>query len=133
MVRQPPANGNQKRAKDRTLRLEWRSRIRMGQFSTLGNVDVRRLVSPDLNAELLMDLRALQWLAGELGRPEEVRAWREQAETLSRNMVQGLYDSEDGLFYDVHIDDGYFSIGSREPVSSRFGPAFLWIPRGSSK
>ncbi len=94
------------------------------------NVDVRRLVSPDLNAELLMDLRALQWMAGELGRPEEVRAWREQAETLSRNMVQGLYDSEDGLFYDVHIDDGSFH---RVKTPACFLPLWAGVPLDTAR
>lgn len=88
-------------------------------------VNVKELVSPDLNAELLMDLRVLEWMAGELGRVEEVRDWKEKAETLSRNMLDVLYDSTDGLFYDVNIRDGSFR---RIKTPACFFPLWTGVP-----
>jgi len=61
---------------------------------------------------------------------EELRAWREKAETLSRNMVRGLYESDDGLFYDVHIDDGSFH---RVRTPACFLPLWAGVPLDSTR
>jgi hypothetical protein len=59
------------------------------------------LESPDVNAFLVMDARALAAMAEELGLAEEARSWREKADALAKRIVDTMYFPEEAMFYDV--------------------------------
>jgi len=60
------------------------------------------LISPDLNALLYLEMRAMAFLAGRLGIPSD---WTSRAEELKKSINQYLWDEKDGCYgtYDVTI------------------------------
>jgi hypothetical protein len=66
--------------------------------------------SPDLNAFLVMDCRSLAAMADELGKPDEAKKWRDQADHLAHQIVDTMYFPADAIFADVKT-------GSHEKLS----------------
>jgi len=58
--------------------------------------------SPDLNTYLVLGMQSLAEMAGLLGMSSESRAWGRRAETLTRRMLEDMWDEEAGLFRALH-------------------------------
>ena len=65
------------------------------------NEPVSGFESPDLNSFLVMEMRSLALMAGELGLPQEQAAWKTRADTLAKLIVDACYFPEEAMFYDV--------------------------------
>ena len=59
------------------------------------------MLTPDMNACYLGNLRALAAMARMLGLPVEADVWEKKAEDVRRRMFEYLWDEEDQYFYDV--------------------------------
>lgn len=66
--------------------------------------DTRRLAAPDLCAYVVLQLEALSDLADALGRGLEAARFRDEAAALRERVEAGLWDEDDGLYYDRHVD-----------------------------
>lgn len=62
------------------------------------------ILSPDVNAVLYGNRRALADMANALGKPEEETEWLKKAQALKTRMTELLFDSSDDYFYDVGRD-----------------------------
>ena len=91
-----------------------------------GNQNLAGFESPDVNAFLVMDARCLALMAGELGRPAEARAWREQADTLGKLIVATMYFPEEAMFYDVKAGTHEKLSGVKTP--NMFLPLWAGVP-----
>jgi glycogen debranching enzyme len=50
------------------------------------------------------DMQHVALIAGELGRPDEARRWRQHAETLSAKIHVALWNEQDGFYHDLRMD-----------------------------
>lgn len=93
----------------------------------LGNQALRGMLeSPDINAFLVMDGRALARMAGELGFAEEANAWRDQADALAKRIVETMYFPEDAMFFDVKTGTHQKLSGVKSP--NMFLPLWVDVP-----
>jgi hypothetical protein len=84
------------------------------------------LESPDVNAFLVMDARALARMADELGLADEARAWRERADGLAKLIVDTMYFPEEAMFYDVKTGTHEKLSGVKSP--NMFLPLWAGVP-----
>ena len=59
------------------------------------------MLAPDMNAVFYGDRMALSYMAEELGKTEEAKAWHKKAEQVKGKMFELLYNKEDEFFYDL--------------------------------
>jgi hypothetical protein len=79
-------------------------------------VGVPRLC-PDLSATVYGGRVALAAMAKTLGKHDEAARWEQDAETLRRLIITGLYDPQDAAFYDLDTDNKFVRV--RSDVISR--------------
>jgi glycogen debranching enzyme len=58
--------------------------------------------SPDINTHLQIQMMALAKIAECIGKPEDAARWRTKAETLTRLMIEQLWDEKLGYFHALH-------------------------------
>ncbi len=68
--------------------------------------------SVDLNAYLFAEKLYLATLAEALGKQEEAKTYREEAELLKKRIQIQFYDREDGWFYDTNLEGNRFIKGA---------------------
>jgi hypothetical protein len=85
-----------------------------------------RLESPDVNAFLVTDARCLAKMADELGRPEEARAWRGQADVRAKRIIDTMYFPQEAMFYDVKTNTHEKLSGVKTP--NMFLPLWAAVP-----
>lgn len=65
--------------------------------------------SVDTNTHLYLECRALGWMAAQLGRRAEARAWTDAAAVLKRLIQRHLFNPAAGVYQDRCITDGRFT------------------------
>ncbi len=65
------------------------------------NQPVSGFESPDLNAFLVMEMRSLALMAGELDLTKDKAQWRDHADKLAKLIVDDCYFPDEAMFYDV--------------------------------
>lgn len=81
--------------------------------------------SPDINTYLQVDMISLAVIAEILGRKNEASRWRRKAKTLTKRMIEHLWDEETGIFRALHNEKPI-------PVLAPFNLYPLWtgqLPR----
>lgn len=82
--------------------------------------------SPDVNAHLYLELRALERMALELGLAAEAAEWAAAAEDLGTAINELLLDPETGMYQDRHIASGrftgYLTAGCFIPIYAGLAP-----------
>jgi hypothetical protein len=91
-----------------------------------GNEPIYGFDSPDLNAFLVVELRCLAAMAGELGRPQEAESWQEHAAQLGQLIVDTMYFPEHAMFFDVK--EGTREIYSGVKTPNLFLPLWAGVP-----
>lgn len=84
------------------------------------------VTSPDLNTYLVVQMENLAFMAHALGRKQEAATWRRKADSLTRSMVDVLYDPQRGLFQALHD-------GQAIPERTPFNLLPLWTGRLESQ
>jgi hypothetical protein len=82
--------------------------------------------SPDVNAFLVMEMRCLSRMAGELGFANEAAGWRDRADKLGKLVVDCLYFPEEAMFYDVRVGTHEKFSGVKTP--NMFLPLWAGVP-----
>ena len=60
----------------------------------------------DMNSYLLRQLYVTSEIASILGLTSKAKKWEKEADNFGKQMMKVLYNKEDNLFYDVHIESG---------------------------
>lgn len=68
-----------------------------------------RFETPDLNAHLYLEMKALGLIARTLGRAEQAEAWEERAERFGQILHERLFNPEAGIYQARRTEDGKFS------------------------
>ena len=89
----------------------WDTSIRWDHGYRKATGDDKRLWAVDLNCYAVMHYRALAYLAGRLGLPDEQRRWIEDADALSARINERLWDETTSSYLD------------RDRISGAFRPA----------
>lgn len=74
-----------------------------------GHSRPNQFVSPDVNSQLYLELRALAQMARELGRNREATAWDERATALAGRIHAHLFNPVAGIYQARSIVDGRFN------------------------
>ncbi len=95
------------------------------------NEAVSGFESPDLNAFLVMEMRSLALMAGELGRSREKEEWKERADKLAKLIVDTCYFADEAMFYDVVEGTHEKFSGVKDP--NMFLPLWAGVPLPESE
>jgi hypothetical protein len=98
---------------------------RKGEFEH-NNEPLSGLESPDLNAFLMMEMRCLALMAGELGLSNEASQWKDRANQLAKLIVECCYFPEEAMFYDV--EEGTHNKFSGVKTPNMFLPLWAGVP-----
>jgi hypothetical protein len=90
------------------------------------NEPVSGFESPDLNAFLVMEMRSLALMAGELGLSKEQIEWRDRADKLAKLIVDACYFPDEAMFYDVVEGTHEKFSGVKDP--NMFLPLWAGVP-----
>ncbi|MFI5337903.1 MAG: trehalase family glycosidase, partial [Opitutales bacterium] len=76
-----------------------------GLGSGMDNVPRRGSGWVDMSVQMVLCYRDLAFMAGELGRTEQQRAWAARAADIAARIRQFMWNEPDGIYYDIE-DDG---------------------------
>jgi alpha,alpha-trehalase len=121
----------------------WYDSMESGADNNLAYVSYppRTVLSPDLNAFLYREYRAMAIIASRLGLGEEASSFQDRAEKLLQAVNQHLWNDTDGIYYHVEAATGapirrvayscfipfWAGLGSHQQASRSFG-AYLLAP-----
>lgn len=95
------------------------------------NEAVSGFESPDLNAFLVMEMRSLALMAGELGLSAEKKDWKDRADKLAKLIVDTCYFPDEAMFYDVVEGTHEKFSGVKDP--NMFLPLWAGVPLPESE
>jgi len=87
--------------------------------------DDGKIEAVELNSFLYREMMILSKIASLMGKPDESAKWRNNADELGKRILAGLYDREDGIFYDRLFDSHKF-VRIQTPAS--FAPPWCGVP-----
>jgi hypothetical protein len=90
------------------------------------NEPVSGFESPDLNAFLVMEMRSLASMAGELQLSSEQAEWKSRADNLAKLIVDTCYFPDEAMFYDVVEGTHEKFSGVKDP--NMFLPLWAGVP-----
>ena len=114
-------DGNADNDADRKVAAGWESGM---DDSPRWDGDAWNFCAIDLNCYMVSTYRALADFATRLGKADEAKAWRAEADALAARIEKALWDEKDGCYYDWNFRTKSFS---RILSPASFAPLFFGI------